>query len=272
MKIWILGAEGLLGRELVRLCCERAIPYVATGRQVDITDLKMLQNFADREKPTHAINCAAYTDVDRAEVERDRAFAINAEGPGHLGRIGKKLGMRVLHLSTDYVFDGKKGNAYREEEACAPLNVYGSSKRAGEERLFEEFPRACVVRTSWLFGEGGKNFLSKLLLLLQNNEQLKVDDEQINRLTSVKDLAEGLLKLLNFSGVWHYANNGEVTRYQVAAYVLKQAKLHGLELRCKQLIPFSVSLGAPRPLYSALATEKVEALLGPLRPWQECVF
>lgn len=270
MKIWILGAEGLLGRELVQLCKERNISYIASGREVDLTDPLQLLSFAKLHRPSHAINCAAYTDVDRAEMEKERAYAVNATGPQNLARVAKECHFRLIHVSTDYVFDGQKKVAYNEQDACQPLNIYGKSKRLGEEYLLQELPSACVVRTSWLFGEGGKNYLSKLIPLIQAHEKLQIDNEQINRPTSVHDLAEGLLKMVDCSGIWHFANRGEVTRYQIALYVWDQAKKRNLAIRCREIIPTpSMALPAPRPTYSALSTDKIENLIGPLKTWQE---
>lgn len=270
MKIWILGSKGLLGRELVKVCSERNVAFVATGSEMDIRDPIALKTFADGQSLTHAINCAAYTDVDRAEVEIEKAYGVNAEGPKNLGLVARESNFRVIHVSTDYVFDGQKKSAYTEEDPCRPVNVYGKSKRLGEQQLLEVLEEACIVRTSWLFGEGGKNFLSKLIPLMQAHETLQIENVQVNRPTCARDLAEGLLKMLDTSGIWHFASRGEVTRYQIALHVLEQAQKRGLSLKCKEILPAApVELTAPRPAYSALCTDKIEALLGALRTWEE---
>lgn len=271
MKIWILGANGLLGRELSALCTKREIPYLATGREVNILEQEQLQFFAQEHSPTHIINCAAYTNVDLAEKEKNEAFAVNATGPKYLAQIAKRQKIRLLHLSTDYVFNGEKNSYYTEEDACNPENIYGMSKQLGEQWIVEELPTACIVRTSWLLGRGGKNFFSNLLSLMQTNEQLQVDNTQISRLTSATDLSKILLQMLDCFGIWHFANRGKVTRFQVASHFLQRAIASGFPLYCKQVLPASKKGETPRPAFSALATNKIEAIIGPIRPWQEII-
>jgi dTDP-4-dehydrorhamnose reductase len=269
VKVWILGAGGLLGKTVRDLCTERGIAHVATGREVDITSENDLSRFADTHYPTHVINCAAYTDVDRAEKEPERAFAVNAEGPALLAMLCAQRDMKLIHVSTDYVFDGKKGEPYEEEDLCSPVNVYGKSKRKGEEAVLSALPTSCIVRTSWLFGTGGKNFLSRLTSLLQQNQQLQIDHEQMNRLTAVLDLAHVLLLLLNHSGIWHMANRGIATRFEVGLSILERFKNQGTPLSCT-IAPLTTTekTGAPRPSYSVLSTKKLETLI-PLNHWQE---
>ncbi len=271
MMLWILGAEGLLGKALQKACSGLGMAHVATGREVDITRKEQLLSVIDQNGPTHLINCAAYTDVDGAEKEKERAFAVNAEGPAHLGRLCFQRGMRLIHLSTDYVFDGKKGSPYTEEDLCAPVNVYGQSKHEGEKALLQELPTGCIVRTSWLFGEGGKNFLSKLQELLQNRERLEIDALQMNRPTEVSELVRVLWFLLNREGIWHVASRGVTTRFEVASYLLEELRKRGTGVKCAISPVTSVEAkGAPRPFYSALSTEKIEALT-PLAHWKEVV-
>src|SRR5579872_3025232 len=168
MKIWIIGASGLLGRSLSALCKTRGIAFSASSKtEADITNFALLQKQAEAVNPTHIINCAAYTDVDKAEKESELAFLINATGPENLGKLALSRGCKVQHISTDYVFDGTSSTPYREDDACAPLGVYAISKWEGEKRLLAVAPNACIVRTSWLFGVGGKSFISTFYSLMQ---------------------------------------------------------------------------------------------------------
>lgn len=255
MKIWILGADGLLGKALSKQCDTKGY-----GRlDADLCNLEQLRSIAEKEKFTHIINCGAYNDVDRAEIESEKAFDVNAKGPENLGILGREFGMKVIHVSTDYVFSGDKKTPYREEDACAPLSIYGKSKQQGEERLLSVLPTACVVRTSWLFGSGGRNFLSSFIRRFQTEETLTVEAGQISRPTLVHDLAKGLLELKDESGLFHFASGQPTSRYALARLLHTAAKESGMNIRCKEVVPAYPSLGY-RPSYSALSTQKIEAI------------
>ena len=276
MKIWILGRDGLLGKELARQCDDQKIAKVATNREeADITDFKKLTQVAEKEKVTHIVNCAAYTDVDKAESQPEIAYQVNADGPEHLAIVARQCGARLIHISTDYVFDGQKRQPYGESDACKPTGVYAHSKWVGENRLLEHFPSACILRTSWLFGKGGKNFISSLLSRFATNEEVRVVTDQTGRPTYCRDLAEAVLSLLCHSGIYHFANRGEASRFRIAEELLKKAQERGIKMACRTLIPVlskEFPTPAPRPAYSVLATEKIERVLGkPPRPWTDVV-
>lgn len=276
-KVWILGGEGMLGKILSRFCKEKEVEYLATSRQqADITDLAALKKIVEKAQPTHIVNCAAYTNVDGAEKELALAYEINGKGPLYLGRIAKEYGLKVVHLSTDYVFDGESKEAYLETDSCSPLSVYGKSKLEGEQNLQEVLPSACILRTSWLFGEGGKNFISLFLQLMKEQEEIKVVCDQKGRATYSADLAEVIFSLLDCEGIFHFANTGTVSRYDIAEKmyeILKKTKK--VPLACKKLIPVgkeAFSFAAKRPSYSVLSTEKMQRVLGiQPRPWQEAL-
>lgn len=274
MKLLILGAQGLVGRTLQEVCKRRGISFFAAGRaEADLSDLASVKKTIQAEEPTHLINCAAYTAVDRAEVEVDQAMAINAEGPEKLGRLAKENGFKLLHISTDYVFSGSKNAPYVESDPCDPIGIYGKSKREGEKRLLEVFPEACVVRTSWVFGKGGKNFLASLFSLMSTKEEVKISADQRSRGTYAKDLAEALLHLLPQKGILHFANEGACSRFEMAQDLYREIKAAGTPLKCQSLIPVSSKEfpGAEiRPTYSVLNTHRVESVLG-LKPrhWKE---
>jgi len=258
MKIGIIGSKGLLGSTLMDLCPDAV---GTTHEQLDVTNEDAVMRWVQTSGCTHLINCTAYSNVDRAEVEVEQAYAVNEKGPLHLGRAAQRHGLRLIHLSTDYVFDGKKRTPYTEDDTCHPLGIYGKSKRAGEEGLLTEMPSALIIRTSWLFGFGrGKNFLSILLEKLLTEPELKIDASQTSRATYVLDLAELLMELKDANGLFHFATGEPITRYAFAEKLLAKAKSAGLPVKCHTLIPFTFTAPAPRPVYSALATDKIEKL------------
>lgn len=276
MKIWICGASGMLGSHFLRLLTERGLPFVASdSRQIDITELDDVSDFVRVQKISHVINCAAYTRVDQAEKESKQAYLVNAIGPHNLAIAGRRHGARVIHFSTDYVFNGMKRSPYKEDDYCTPINAYGMSKLAGEIKLLDEHRHACVIRTSWLFGFPGVNFVDKMLDLMKEKEHLRVVEDQMGRPTYAQDLAEATLSLLEEEGIFHFANTFETSWYLFAQEIHRQAEELGLALKLKALSPISTSeypTPAPRPAYSTLSTKKVESLLEKApRPWQEAL-
>lgn len=271
MKIWIVGKRGLLGSALLALCEKRKIPFVATtSSQVDIISSEAVLNFALRERPTHIINCAAYTAVDLAERERERAFAVNAHGAENLARIACDFSSRLVHLSTNYIFDGKGKTPYREEDVAHPLSVYGMSKWEGEKRVLAVFPQACVIRTSWLFGQGGKNFVSSLLHTLKTEKVVRAATDQQGRVTSANDLAEATLSLLSAEGIFHFANRGALSRYEIACAIKEAARKKGISVKTEEILPALASdftAPAARPDMAILATDKIEKQIA-IRSWE----
>lgn len=271
-KIAILGAGGLLGRAVVQRCMQKQISYFAANRaEVDLTQKELLRRWLFARSPTHIINCSAYTHVDLAEQETEKAFLVNRDAVVSLALCAKELGSQVVHISTDYVF-GFLQRPYIESDLCEPLNLYGKSKRAGEEQLLSLLPEACVVRTSWLFGKGGKNYLSTLIDRMRSQEKMDVVADQMSRPTYVHDLAAILLALIeqDASGLFHFANHGILSRFSLAQELFSLAKARGVTMACRSIAPLSSSQfasAAQRSPYSVLDTTKIEKLLGPIRPW-----
>lgn len=275
-KIWLCGASGMLGSHFRRLLSEKKIPFEATGRkEMDITNLDNASDFVRVQKITHVINCAAYTHVDKAEEEQKQAYLANAIGPHNLGIAGRRHGARVLHFSTDYVFDGKGKTPYSEEHPCTPVGAYGMSKLAGEIKLLDEHPHACVVRTSWLFGYPGRNFVDTMLRLMGEKNELKVVSDQVGRPTYCQDLAEAALDLLDEEGLFHFANGFETSWYEFAKEIHRQAAELGFPLTIKKIETITTKeypTPAKRPSYSTLSTKKIEGHLGRApRVWQEAL-
>lgn len=272
-KIWVVGAQGMLGRAVVDLCCKRGIATVGTGKEdADVSSMKSLESRADEVRPSHIINCAAYTDVDGAEKNAQQAYAVNAFGAENLSLIARRFGSRLISISSDYVFHGKDRVSYREEDACQPVNAYGMSKWEGEKLIFSSFPEACIVRTSWLYGWKGKNFISSLLHWLIEKEEVNIVADQWSCPTYVWDLADAVLALLDEKGMFHFANEGAATRFEIAQAMLDGLREKTILYRCQNIQPVSrqaFSAPASRPQYSILGTDKFAKLKYPPRPWQE---
>jgi dTDP-4-dehydrorhamnose reductase len=265
MKIGILGAGGLLGSTLAAKCHEKQIPFeAAVKEQADVRDLMSLKKWADLHHPTHIVNCAAYTNVDAAEREKDLAYAVNAEGAANAGRLCKELSLPLVHISTDYVFDGTQKTAYEEDDFCNPQNIYGKTKWEGELKLLDAYPESCILRTSWLFGKQGKNFISSIWQKMKEQETLKVVNDLVGKPTFVDDLAEVIFKMFPHQGIFHFANYDPVSRFQMAKDILEEMKKRHFSFPCKEILPISASefpTPAKRPPYSVLSTAKIEQVL-----------
>jgi dTDP-4-dehydrorhamnose reductase len=274
MNIWVVAANGMLGSALLNFCHRQGLRAVGTARQeADLTHLPQLINQSEKIQPTHIVNCAAFTDVDGAEKDPYAAHAVNVEGAANLAKVAKHCKARLVHISTDYVFDGKKMTPYVEDDRCKPINAYGLSKWEGERRVLEIFPQACILRTSWLFGQRGKNFISSILTWLQQKEELRVVMDQFGRPTYCQDLAEAIITLLDAEGIIHFANQGEKSRYQIAVDIMALAKAKGHVLKCQRIIPVSSShfpTVAQRPMRTVLDTGKYTYMTNrEPRPWDE---
>ena len=184
----------MLGSVLLEHCRQSGIEAVGTSRlEADVCQLEQLERAAAEIYPTHIINCSAYTDVDGAEKNSQAAFAVNAEGASNVALAAKEFESRLIHISTDYVFGGNGSQPYCEGDVCAPINVYGKSKWEGEKRVLEVLPNACILRTSWLFGRKGKNFISSLLSWFQQKDELQVVSDQCGKPTYCHDLAHAVM-------------------------------------------------------------------------------
>ncbi len=276
MRVWILGGQGLLGKSVLRMYEARGCTVLATGKKDgDICNPSILETHAKRFEPTHIVNCAAFTDVDAAENHEALAYEINAKGARNVANIAKEQGAKCMYISTDYVFDGAQPGSYDEKAPCFPCNVYGKSKREGEQAVMEAYPSSCILRISWLFGHQGRTFFSSLPRLMKERKEIRVAKEQQGRLTYVEDAAEAIFSLQEQSGIWHFANRGTVTRFEVATYVREKLLKDGCSLACQEIIPVEASLfmqQAARPTFSILNTEKYTKEIGHSpRDWQKAI-
>lgn len=275
MRALVLGGTGMLGRQVVAEGRRRGHGVLGLARcQADVTDRERLLYWAQAFRPEVVFNCAAMTAVDACEGEEDRAFAVNARGVGHAAQAARSVEARLLHVSTDYVFDGRGSDPYPEEAPTGPLSVYGRSKLAGEEEALA-WERGAVVRTSWLFGPGGGNFVTTMLRLVAGGtDPLRVVDDQEGCPTYTRYLARALWDLSDHGlgaerrspRTVHYRNREPVSWYRFAREIVAAwAPSVGVEPVPTSAFPRP----APRPAYSVLAVDRFEDLVGrPVESWR----
>ncbi len=251
--ILVVGADGMLGRDLMSLVGDSA-RGVDIG-EIDITDLESTTRVITTLKPEAVVNCAAYTDVDGCESDVEKAMQVNGEGVAHLAMATREIGARLVHVSTDYVFDGAKGSPYQEDDSPHPLNVYGESKLAGEMNAAFN-PEHLIVRTQWLYGHHGKNFVETMLALGAEKSQLTVVDDQIGSPTWTIDLASAVMALLKNGcrGVYHAANQGFCSWNGFATAIFEES---GFPVRVAPMTTEQLNRPARRPLYSTLDCSKL---------------
>jgi dTDP-4-dehydrorhamnose reductase len=221
--ILVTGANGQLGRELqVLAAAYPAYTFIFTDRtQLPIDDAQQVAAFFTTHQPTACINCAAYTAVDKAETDQEAAFRINGDAPGYLAAACKTLNTKLIHISTDYVFDGNSATPLKETDPTGPINIYGASKLAGEQKAMATHPDGTlIIRTAWVYSEFGNNFVKTMIRLMKERPSINVVDDQLGSPTYAADLAAAILQILtspHFTpGVFHYSNEGRISWYQFA--------------------------------------------------------
>lgn len=262
MKVLVTGSNGQLGSELQLLSRELpGIEFLFTDLdELDITDRASVENTFSVFKPSWLINCAAYTGVDKAEQEPDKAMLLNAFAPGLLAEIASKQNTRLIHISTDYVFNGKSNKPYCEEDTIGPLDsVYAKSKADGEKNVISKCPSAIVIRTSWLYSAYGNNFVKTIRRVGLEHGELKVVADQVGSPTWAHDLAEAIMNLIELNAepaVFHFANEGICSWYDFAKAIVE---LSGIECIVNPTDTVSYPLPSPRPFYSVLDKSKYKA-------------
>jgi dTDP-4-dehydrorhamnose reductase len=267
MKVLVSGAAGMLGRDVMLAAGNAGHDVVGFGRaELDVTDPAGLEKKLDLERPDVVINCSAWTDVDGAEESEEVAFAVNGTGAGNIAAAAAKVGASVVYVSSDYVFDGSKGAPYVESDQVAPLSAYGRTKLAGEEATAAANKRHFVVRSAWLFGIGGGNFVETMLRLAADHGEVLVVRDQVGSPTYTWHLAYGVVRLIEGIefGIHHMAAAGQCSWYEFAREIFEQAKVE-----CKVLSGTTEMLGrpAPRPPFSALTSQREHAIRLP--SWQD---
>ena len=276
-KLWLIGSQGMLGREVAEELLKTDIGFLESDREIDITDKTAVTAFLADHKVAVVINCAAYTAVDRAEEEEDAAFRLNAAAPEILAQNAKRIGARLIHVSTDYVFNGEKDLPLAENEPTDPLGVYGRTKRDGETAIQASGCRYDIVRTAWLYGKHGPNFVATMLRLMREKDALRVVNDQTGSPTWANDLVKFLLALARQpnrnSEIYHFSNNGRITWYDFAVAIYEEGRKRGLVGRDVKISPCGSDeypTRATRPRYSLLSKEKIKHDFGWSAPeWRE---
>lgn len=275
MEIWVTGGNGMLAKAIQLRLVEMGIPFISTGREIDICNCPLVHNFVNENNFTHIINCAAYNDVDGAESDWSSCYNTNAFGPGNLALSAATCGAKLIHFSTNYVFSGVD-ECVEYTTPYNPISAYGVSKKAGEvlvaSMMRHQLNDLYVIRTSWLFGYGGsKNFVSTMLKLMAKNEVLRVVNDQFGRPTFADDLADAALELAGIPdnphpyGIYHFANTGVMSWYEFAQQILDAGKRNGLPLITKEIQPVTTDefpLPAQRPAHAVLNTSRYEQVTG----------
>ncbi|KON88338.1 dTDP-4-dehydrorhamnose reductase [Sporosarcina globispora] len=270
VKILITGAHGQLGKELVRKS-HLSHSIVSLGKkELDITSQDQVENVILHFKPQYIIHTAAFTSAEQCEIQRKKAFEVNALGAGIVAKTAEKVDARLFYISTDYVFDGKKNSPYTVEDKPNPLSIYGMSKLLGE-RLVLLSKNASIIRTSWLFGHDGSNFVKTMLKLAKMGKEVKVVNDQIGCPTYVSDLAETILQLLEKkNGIYHVSNSGYCSWYTFAQTIFEEA---GFDSKLvKPVTTKEYGAICPRPEYSIMENNSlVKQGIKPLRHWKEAL-
>lgn len=273
MKVLITGGAGGLATALKERLLKGGFRAAAFDRAaLDITEREKVFAAVKRERPDVVINAAAYTKVDKAETEKAAAFAVNRYGAGNVAEAAGAVNSFIIHISTDFVFDGRKSTPYTETDRTNPLSVYGESKLKGEDSVAGANPRHMIVRTSWLYGSAGSNFVKTILNLARERDALRVVFDQTGTPTHTEDLAGALVKAVEAlkagsleSGIYHYSNEGVASWYDFAYEVICGARETGMTLKCREIVPILTEdypTPASRPPYSVLDKSKIKNALG----------
>jgi len=271
-KYLILGANGQLGKQFAKDLAIRNVPVLAPDeKDCDITSVEILSRYIDSLNPTIIINCAAYNAVDLAEEQSKSAYLINSIAVNNIAALCKEKNIFFVQYSSDYVFDGLKGNVYNESDLSNPLNVYGKSKKEGEESVLSSGGKYLLFRTSWAYGKGTQNFINKMMQWSQKNPVLKLTADEVSVPTSTIDLVDFTLRSIDkgLTGLYHLTNSDYASRYEWGRYIAKKLLLKST------IIPVPMSTfpsPAQRPLFSAMSNQKLQDDLGITIPdWRDAV-
>jgi dTDP-4-dehydrorhamnose reductase len=266
-KILVTGSNGQLGNEIRTLAdAYPGFDFIFTDvGELDITNEAAIEAMVDEKSPEAIINCAAYTAVDKAEKEDDLAFLINAEAAGNLARVAGRHGLVLIHVSTDYVFDGEGHRPYREDDPTNPVSIYARSKHAGELQVQNHGSTALIIRTSWLYSEFGNNFVKTIMKYGKERGQMNVVFDQVGSPTYARDLADAILQILQKNeiqegvDIFHYANEGVCSWYDFAKAIIE---FSGISCKINPIESGEYPTPAPRPHYSVFNKAKIKSRFG----------
>lgn len=288
--IWLIGCNGMLGTEIARKLAESKMEFTGTDIDVDITDIEALRNFSKDKKINWIINCAAYTAVDKAESDTELADKLNNTAPGNIAKVAKEIKAKLIHISTDYVFDGTGDTPRTEEMPVAPLGVYGITKANGEKSVKENTNEYFILRTAWLYGFHGKNFVYTMIRAMNTHDAVKVVSDQRGTPTNASTLTSVILKIINCTnqnddasipseksisyGTYHCTDEGETTWFDFTKEIKRQAEELGLVTNKNCIVNPCTTAEYPtpakRPAYSVLSKAKIQSTLGIKLPeWQD---
>ena len=257
-RILLIGGSGILGSEILRQLQLGDSEYVSPrSSDLDIRDADAVEKYVKDFKPEWIINCAAWTNVDGAEEFFDQAYELNVSPVKNIAEIASRTGIKVIHISTDYVFDGESSEPYDESSVVGPINRYGESKLKGEESLIAVLPSAYVVRTSWLYGPSGKNFVKTIAGKALRQEPARVVNDQVGSPTSARDLAQGIISIVKVQpdpGIYNFSNEGSCSWFELAQAIYE--KLGASSAMVAPISSCSLDLAAKRPKFSLLSKEK----------------
>lgn len=272
-KILVTGANGQLGQCLQKISSQfEEFEFIFTDSEtLDITNKEEVNDFFWQNAPDFCINAAAYTAVDLAETDIEKAFLVNADGAENLAEACAENNAQFIHVSTDYVFDGENNLAYTEEDFTNPLGVYGASKLAGDELALEVNPCSVILRTSWVYSEFGKNFVKTMLNLFATKEELNIVADQFGQPTNANDLAEAIMKIIKSEkitpGIFNFSNLGRISWFDFAE---KIAELSDAKIKLNAIETSQYPTPAKRPKNSVLDLDKISKTYAvPLKPWEE---
>lgn len=272
-KILVTGANGQLGQCLQKISSQfEEFEFIFTDSEtLDITNKEEVNDFFWQNAPDFCINAAAYTAVDLAETDVEKAFLVNADGTENLAEACAENNAQFIHVSTDYVFDGENNLAYTEEDFTNPLGVYGASKLAGDELALEVNPCSVILRTSWVYSEFGKNFVKTMLSLFATKEELSIVADQFGQPTNANDLAEAIMKIIKSGkitpGIFNFSNLGRISWFDFAE---KIAELSEAKIKLNAIETSQYPTPAKRPKNSVLDLDKISKTYGiQLKPWEE---
>lgn len=271
MKILITGSNGMLGHDLQEVLKDKHELILTTSKTLDITDKENTIDFIVKNKPDVVINSAAYTDVDGCETNQDLAYAVNGEGVKNLALGCKEVDCPLVHVSTDYVFDGTAREPIEEDGEIGPISVYGKSKLKGEEAIQEILDKYFILRTAWLYGINGKNFPKTMLELAENHSEITVVYDEVGTPTYTPDLAYGISQIIetDYYGIYHLTNSGSCSWCEFARYIFEIADK---DVKVIPVTASEFSRPAPRPSYSVLKNKNwINNGFEPLRDYKEAI-